>query len=524
MTVLLWCWLAQASEAVVSGTVVNSVTGAPVRDAEVQLMGGMTPRTPARTDDEGRYTFTGVAAGSYRVMARSKRVPSIRALKTVLNLGAEERREIVIALPPPAAVSGRIVDERGEPLMHAQAQVLRRDYSRGRLAWLPVRSASTDDRGEFRLHSLEAGRYRIVASDPQARERGYSPMYFPNASDAEQAATVRIAPGAEFRADFRLERGRAGATTEIRGRLAGAPANPRGMHVSALPIENPGHPFLNPAMSSEWQGEAQFVIRGLPPARYLLVASVHTRPGEDALNGTLAVDTRAGSVEGVTVPLTEGIEVSGRIRLEGELPKGVPAPSFRVLLNPGPRGVGGMSAQAEVGPEGRFRLPKAPPGVWDIQVMPMPAGLYLKSVKFGEVDVLRGEMELTAGAPAAELDIVLSARGATLSGTAKGAEASLPSAIVAVMEGPEAWLPGFPVYALTRPDGRFEVKGVRPGQYRVFALAQTETNGVWRDPAVWKLLEPKMLRLKVEEGGAHPGLEIPLLTAEEIAAAELEAP
>ena len=61
-----------------------------------------------------------------------------------------------------AAIAGTLTDEHNEPLVGAPVRVLRRDYVSGRRRLTDSGSDSTDDRGQFRVGSLEPGEYIVV--------------------------------------------------------------------------------------------------------------------------------------------------------------------------------------------------------------------------------------------------------------------------------------------------------------------------------------------------------------------------
>lgn len=61
-----------------------------------------------------------------------------------------------------AAITGVVLDENNEPLVGAQIRVLRRDYVAGRRRLTLGATDTTDDRGQYRIGSLEAGEYIIA--------------------------------------------------------------------------------------------------------------------------------------------------------------------------------------------------------------------------------------------------------------------------------------------------------------------------------------------------------------------------
>jgi hypothetical protein len=60
-----------------------------------------------------------------------------------------------------AAITGRVVDEAGEPVVGAGVKILRRGLLAGRPGFSDVVTVSTDDRGMYRAGALEPGTYVV---------------------------------------------------------------------------------------------------------------------------------------------------------------------------------------------------------------------------------------------------------------------------------------------------------------------------------------------------------------------------
>ena len=148
-----------------TGTAVISVTGdggAALADAEVELApaGSDAPLT-ARTDKDGRATFTEVATGKARVTIRQ---PDHEGKVQELDIAAGQAASVAVALDkklPPGQLLGTVRNYNGKPL-------------KASLTIEPTGSkAHSDDNGEFAL-DLPPGDYQVtIEADgvkPQTRK------------------------------------------------------------------------------------------------------------------------------------------------------------------------------------------------------------------------------------------------------------------------------------------------------------------------------------------------------------------
>ncbi len=216
-----------------------TLSGDGVRGAAVRLKPNSQPAITATSDNDGKFIFEGIVPGRYQLSANkagflSKEYGQRSAQGYGASFTLEAGRtlkDVVISLTPQSVITGRVLDQDGDPV--AGAQVRTRP-----VASLPQQppdlliSGATDDQGNFRLAGLDPGRYYLIAMPPvrptgERPSRGGAGMalvttYYPGVPNQASAKTIELTPGADFRgADIplRLER-----VYAIRGTVTGSPS------------------------------------------------------------------------------------------------------------------------------------------------------------------------------------------------------------------------------------------------------------------------------------------------------------
>jgi uncharacterized protein (DUF2141 family) len=163
---------------VVAGTLVNATSGKPVRRGRVSLS-GTEPRygRSVTTDDEGRFSFTEVPAGLFDLSAGKpgfldvtygQKQPGNGRAGTPIQLMTGQRMESVkLAIPKGGVLTGTVLDEQGEPSFGVQVRAFRYVMRTGERSLQSAGSATTDDRGVYRIPNLLPGEYVVSATPPQ---------------------------------------------------------------------------------------------------------------------------------------------------------------------------------------------------------------------------------------------------------------------------------------------------------------------------------------------------------------------
>jgi len=507
----------QTGTASIEGAVVDALTHEPVKKAQVMLNGRIS--LTAVTDVSGHFAFRQLPAGQYMVQAQSDRYPIGRmgrdlARQTSVTVGADEqKRDVAVSLTPGASVRGRIVDEEGSPMAQCSVSSMQMtNTDNGKDLINTGGSAQSDDKGEYGLSNVPAGKYYLMARCPQAIplphafiRRGtttdvptltYTPLFYPGTAEPSAAARVELQPGVLLAGiDFQMTPAQ-GVT--VRGRARPAPSD-RNLQIFLRP-KDPLRMRVQQQGARTNPSTGEFQINNVLPGSYELTAT--TSGGGEPYFAKIPVEVGGTAPDALEVVLSPGLQVSGTLAVEGD---GKVNP-LRVMLNPAEnQPMFGPPPQAEVQSDGTFVLHAVVPGRWRIQVN--GAG-YVKSLALGNQEVSGNEVEITAGAAPlriamgtkfAQIEVTVSSPvpgGGPLMGILWGATSSVQQNF------------GF------GPNGNTSVS-VPPGRYHVCAMVEAQPFVVMQNRALRKAMESRCETVEVSEGGPQK-VQVAAISSEEL--------
>jgi hypothetical protein len=168
----------------IAGVVIDAVTGKPVAGARVSLRHvdalGAGPRI--LTDARGRFVFAGLSpANDYFLDAARFGYANTRygwnapggssalsAIRRIVVAEGQVVEDIRIPLWRLGSISGRVVDERGEPVVGVVVRAFTMANIAGQAQPVAGALATTDDRGVYRLPDIAPGRYVIAVLSVQS--------------------------------------------------------------------------------------------------------------------------------------------------------------------------------------------------------------------------------------------------------------------------------------------------------------------------------------------------------------------
>jgi len=156
------------------GRVTAVETGGPVRRAQVRISGPDIGSKTAITDADGRYEFRDLPGGRFNVSATKSGFVTVQygqlrpfeSGKAIDLVDGQVMDKADIAMPRGGVISGRLVDEFGDPIADAVVNAMRSAWSGGRRRLQPTgRTSMTNDLGQFRIYGLSPGDYYVSATN-----------------------------------------------------------------------------------------------------------------------------------------------------------------------------------------------------------------------------------------------------------------------------------------------------------------------------------------------------------------------
>ena len=544
----------------VSGQVLTAGTDPkPLRRVIVTIIGdGMKVGRSTVTDDQGRFTFEGVAAGRFTVTGTKASYlpggygvlhPGRPGVPIQVTAG-EIRSDVSFPMMKGGVITGMIRTPNGEPAANVDVTVFRLPLPGSDPRLIVNGSALTDDRGVYRIFDLPPGPYVVAGAlrrrnlgtgdspawtsaqiaemlkeleqlekssmpavapppppPPPAGSYTYAPVFFPGYASPEFAVPIRLRPSEEKGGiDFTVQLTR---MATIEGVLVGDEAANASLFFNFVGVQLPGLMGATPTFTSQNVAAGRaFKYSGVTPGHYTITAQ--------ARNGTWAradVVVSGDDVSGVTMALQPAYKISGQAVFKGTKltpPDNLGAVSIRLMAASqlGQSSAGGTRMgnpqipPAVVQADGRFEISGVLPETYQwFASVPGAAGWWLRSAVVDGRDLL--DTLVTPTGDITNAVLTFSDQRASLSGRliTNAGPPPAPYFIVLFPADRTLWLAGGRRILSTRADtiGAWTLKDVTPGDYLVAALTDVSPEEL-ADAAFLEQVMPNAVKVTIGDG------------------------
>ena len=546
------------------GRVTAGDSGAIVRRAQVRISSPDIGSKTALTDAQGRYEFRDLPAGRFNLsvsksgfvtMQYGQRRPFESGTQIELT-DAQVMDKADVALPRGSAVSGRILDEFGEPVSDASVSVMRLQYTSGKRRLVPSgRPSLTNDHGYFRVFGLPPGDYFLSANlrtfetmiqdlmgglspggpTGSNSNSGYAATYYPGTQNAAEAQRLSLALGQELQVDLQMQPVRLAKITGTASASDGKPMS--GAMVMLIPTMKEAIGLM-PAGTSHTDKDGNFTLNNIAPGEYSvqvqsLVALMSAANQMMSMMGgeskeapapakamerefaVANVTVSGDDISGLVITGTRGAKAMGRLVFEGGQ-KPETLTTLRLIAVPTDLDNLGANAaafgMASVKENGTFEIDGLAGGRL-FAFMNLPKGWVIKRITLDREDISDKGHDFKPGEEVDGFEITLTRQTQRLTGrvTNDNGEPVKEYTIVAFAEDQEKWtLASSRWIKSARPDqdGKFEVANLPAGKYLAVAVEYVP-QGEWNDPE-WLARAAKDATKVTIADGASMTLELKL--------------
>jgi protocatechuate 3,4-dioxygenase beta subunit len=475
----------------------------------------------ALTDASGRFTFDNVLPGSYWIAAEKENfwsapLPGMTSSKvdarSVIVDSGKANAPVDLSLLPSTVFSGRVLSPSGEPISNVNVAVYQTIYQPNGHQYLDngLQIVSTDDRGEYRIFNIPPGQYYVGTAPPSGylgdTAKSYPVNFYPAGRDARSALLVTAGQSPEL-SGINIQMSDPPTFTvsgiessDIPAGLNLSPREPRFALVPRDPqalFEFAGKMLTvkNGLTGSEDRSSGKFRLEGVLPGNYDLIAQVGSDVRGWPFVGRTSIDVIDRDVADVRVSAHPGVDVKVRLSLDGggaKVPSSITVqlrvrdnwtlPFEGAMLRPGER----MAPRRKAGEPAPPPLPltdasgafvfNVAEARYDVDVLGLPEDFYVAEVRQGSSVFDDG---FTVGSTSPDdLQVLLNSHGARLEGNVADSKQMPVADAVVVLVPPVQRRQNPYLYIAAKSDstGRFELHGIAPGEYKLFAWKSVPTN------------------------------------------------
>ena len=513
---------AQKPGGTLRGRVLAGDTAAPLRRASVTLAAPEIGSPRATTTGlDGRFEFKDLPAARYTLTARKapyvalefgQRTPFERGAPLDLTEG-QTLDKIELTLPPGSAISGRIVDDLGDPAAFIGVRLMRFQHVEGRRQLVLVASQTqTDDAGQYRFFGLAPGAYYVGTLSQtwdslagQDQGLSFAAAYYPGVANVRDAQPVTLGV-AEERASVDVA-----LITARMARLSGWATDSRGQPLAGrrITLRQDVRTAFGPGPGSTTEtvvgADGRFTIPSVAPGEYVLSATVMKATSRGSETANLPVTVTGEHIENLVLMTVPAARITGQIEFErgispGDWSRGlrIAAPDLQAVDDSGRgRGVG------RIGEDWSFEIEDVAPGTRLLRLSGLPNGWALKSVLVDGRDVTDTPLQMSGARDVTGVRVILTSRATEVSGTVTDDRGRPARACAVVVYAADAsrWVDRSRFIGAVRTDqhSRYVVSGLPAGKYLAVAVDYLE-DGQSSAPEFLEAARPRATAFSLSEG------------------------
>jgi len=492
----------------IRGTVLNSVTGAPIRGALVQIYANR--QRSVLTGADGSFQFADVPAGTVNPNVHKPGFFTAQAIQSPraqasFAISGPDQPPVVLKLIPEGVISGQVSGDGGEPVEDLSVRILAERIENGKKTRVILKGATTDEQGEYRIADLQPGKYFVfvgasnrieayAAPPTQQGARGYAATFYPNGNDFATANPVEVAAGQHAEINFNL---RSQPFHRISGTVSGYPRGTAGIN---LQVTDAAGQQMQAGFRFD-QASGTFRTRWLPAGACTLTAEMRNPESGQVYFAVQNLDLTS-DVAGVRLQLAPGLNIPVSFQVE-RTRSDTPTTETQTFFVAG-RGMGARRRQVQVNvparvaliPQGeavsrqqRFAQPgqgesslevaEVPPGIYAVQVFPN-GSYYVQSARSGSLNLLEQSLTVAPGSSVDPIEIVLRDDFASLEGSVRLGAENDSATVIAIPEGGQPQMRGvyvsrpWPNNDASQAAAMFEMGQLAPGNYKILAVDRAD--------------------------------------------------
>jgi hypothetical protein len=425
----------------------------------------------AQTDAKGKYGFSGLPVGSYKVEFSLSgyetqwyigKSSEAAATAIVLKAGASKAANATLAVD--GTISGTVTASGGTGLAYARVVVTNGEGGQ-------VGYAETNLAGEYTVQGLPAGSYKVQFQGGQYSGAFYEAQWYNNRPTEQSASSVTLASSQSLKG--------INAALAVDGTISGVVKAANGSPLSGIQVIARSQSAEQYAYTAE---NGEYTISGTPAGTYTVEFSAagqpyatqwyQSKPRESEAT-PLAV-AQSQSVTGVNAALAPDATIRGKVAAKaGRTLEGVQVVASEIH--------GHTSLSAYTAADGSYTIEGIPPG--EYMVAFEPSGKHFAEQWFDGA-ANQAEARVLTLAPAeqrANVNAALEPTAATVEGIVRDSNGPVQGVNVLVLESSGQTAAS----ATTDSEGTYVIEGLQAGTYTIeFEAEETEDISEYYDDVV----------------------------------------